>query len=608
VLWDALAPTIGSLNLTIQAFQDQLQHLYKADATTLYYGVNPQGRVQVQSVITDAGAGVKKVTFPAMLGQPIFDVTEPNGGNTYGRRVDVVAATGEGLMTVTAYDRVGNSSAQTFLLYQDVLSPTVTLTVAGSFPNFEVAWAIEESGSGLAAYTVQVCTDSPTNCEDLISNPGTSGTYLYEGDPEHTYTFRVWAKDNVDNITTEESGASTAAVTKYYLFGGQRVAMRVGTGAQSAVYYLHGDHLGSTSLTTNTSGALVSQARYTPFGELNWEGGPDASPTDFGYTGQRNESGFGLMDYNARFYSASLGRFISPDSIIPGVGNPMAWDRFSYVQNNPLRFTDPSGHVCYDPGTDAVSSGNCNGGSSYKRNVTADTCRKQPWECSPNKPSSGPKLPQPQSSPPETTSSTLQCPIPFINCGASIVGPPGMSVTTNSAALIGGPGSPPAEETYTGFSTSGDSNTPIINAGNLVGLGTDVLVARRDGSGMVIKGSVYEVTGQVYYVMTPYGYAVTGVSITNTSVTDETISVVGVDVQTYYVSNGAPASYQVAYPYSYPAIVTLDYGSAIPGTSSSIVNVSVDVPNYLYAHVAISLISSVWNRTGTVGVTIYSNP
>ena len=45
--------------------------------------------------------------------------------------------------------------------------------------------------------------------------------------------------------------------------------------------------------------------------------GKSVSPTDFGFTGQRNERGFGLMDFNARMYSPRLGRFVSPDSIVP---------------------------------------------------------------------------------------------------------------------------------------------------------------------------------------------------------------------------------------------------------------------------------------------------
>jgi RHS repeat-associated protein len=68
--------------------------------------------------------------------------------------------------------------------------------------------------------------------------------------------------------------------------------------------------------------------------------------TDFGYTGQRNLSGTGLMDYRARFYSVLLGRFIQPDSIIPNPANPQAFNRFSYVYNRSINFNDPSG---YDP-------------------------------------------------------------------------------------------------------------------------------------------------------------------------------------------------------------------------------------------------------------------
>ncbi|GAB4580496.1 MAG: hypothetical protein Fur0022_32370 [Anaerolineales bacterium] len=73
-------------------------------------------------------------------------------------------------------------------------------------------------GSGLAAYSVQVCLDNQP-CQNLISNPGLSGTHFFEGNPDHTYTFRVWAKDRVDHATTEEQSFNTASVTKYYLFG-----------------------------------------------------------------------------------------------------------------------------------------------------------------------------------------------------------------------------------------------------------------------------------------------------------------------------------------------------------------------------------------------------
>jgi hypothetical protein len=61
-----------------------------------------------------------------------------------------------------------------------------------------------------------------------------------------------------------------------------------------------------------------------------------------------------LMDYGARFYSPLLGRFISADSIVPRPGDPQSLNRYSYVRNNPLQLTDPSGH-CYVAGTPGVT-------------------------------------------------------------------------------------------------------------------------------------------------------------------------------------------------------------------------------------------------------------
>ena len=60
---------------------------------------------------------------------------------------------------------------------------------------------------------------------------------------------------------------------------------------------------------------------------------------------EKNYDDFGLMFYNARFYSPSLGKFIQPDSIVPDPGRAIGFNRYSYVNNNPVNFTDPSGHI-----------------------------------------------------------------------------------------------------------------------------------------------------------------------------------------------------------------------------------------------------------------------
>jgi RHS repeat-associated protein len=61
------------------------------------------------------------------------------------------------------------------------------------------------------------------------------------------------------------------------------------------------------------------------------------------FTGQRLDS-TGLYYYNARYYDPNIGRFISPDTIFEDPLNPQSLNRYSYCINNPLRYTDPSGH------------------------------------------------------------------------------------------------------------------------------------------------------------------------------------------------------------------------------------------------------------------------
>ncbi len=142
--------------------------------------------------------------------------------------------------------------------------------------------------------------------------------------------------------------------TGYYLAGSERIAMRVITlwvvdGGSSQLYYLFTDHLGSTSEVRRADGSLHSRQYYRAFGEerLLTPPNPDL-PTDRTYTGQR-EIENGLVHYGARVYDPYLNRFLSPDSIVPEPFNPLDWDRFSYVRNNPVNNTDPSGNIiCED--------------------------------------------------------------------------------------------------------------------------------------------------------------------------------------------------------------------------------------------------------------------
>ena len=115
----------------------------------------------------------------------------------------------------------------------------------------------------------------------------------------------------------------------------------------SAPSYILSDHLGSTAITVNASGAKIAEMRYKAWGEVRFSSG--VTPTDKGYTGQRSYvNEFGLQFYNARWYDSSLGRFSQADTIVPG--GVQGLDRYAYTGNNPVNFNDPSGHKrsCHD--------------------------------------------------------------------------------------------------------------------------------------------------------------------------------------------------------------------------------------------------------------------
>lgn len=99
---------------------------------------------------------------------------------------------------------------------------------------------------------------------------------------------------------------------------------------------------------------------YKPWGEKRYPTGASGLPTTYRYTGQRQESYINLYWYGSRWYDDSLGRFTQPDTIVPDSSQgTQAWDRYSYVNNNAVNHTDPSGHcfICIGAAVGAVVGG-----------------------------------------------------------------------------------------------------------------------------------------------------------------------------------------------------------------------------------------------------------
>jgi RHS repeat-associated protein len=93
----------------------------------------------------------------------------------------------------------------------------------------------------------------------------------------------------------------------------------------------------------NADGSWNSEIKYSAFGEVRDSSG--LTPTEYRYTGQMEHSYIKLYWYRSRWYDGELAHFIQPDSIIPGAGDALSYDRYAYVKSNPILYTDPSGHM-----------------------------------------------------------------------------------------------------------------------------------------------------------------------------------------------------------------------------------------------------------------------
>ncbi len=94
----------------------------------------------------------------------------------------------------------------------------------------------------------------------------------------------------------------------------------------------------------NAAGQVEERAYYLPWG--GERGNQEIELTDYGYTGQMKEGD--IYFFNARYYDPAIGRFMQADTIVPPTQGTQAFDRYAYVNNNPLRYADPSGHRIWE--------------------------------------------------------------------------------------------------------------------------------------------------------------------------------------------------------------------------------------------------------------------
>lgn len=284
---------------------------------------------------------------------------------------------GAGTDQTIHYDVVGNITSKTGIgsyTYGDkphaVTQTSGTRNATYSYDaNGNMLTAGERSLKWTAFNKLRVVARTTMMPADLLSDDGTltvenSSAFYYDAAQMKFKEVRR-VKNNagertqtiayIGNLYEKRTDARSTETRAYVFAEGKVVATeKTVSGAAAVTEYEHDDVLGSVTAITDSSGEIVQQMAYDPWGKrtaLNWNADNSDSlmfngayPTDRGFTGHDQLDNVGFVDMNARLYDPALGRFLSADTIVQFPDSTQGYNRYTYVNNNPLSYTDPSGH------------------------------------------------------------------------------------------------------------------------------------------------------------------------------------------------------------------------------------------------------------------------
>jgi RHS repeat-associated protein len=170
----------------------------------------------------------------------------------------------------------------------------------------------------------------------------TQATFTYDYSGARVSASFTSARKTTTRLTPDALYAIEGDTLVNYLFDGLRfVARDVDAGTRT---YLHEDHVGSLVLMTDSGAAVTDAIRYDPFGQIS-ERTAAGSTVPVGFALGTFDDASGLIYLHSRYYHPQFGRFVSPDSIVPNIFVPVAWNSYAYCANNPQTYADPSGRA-----------------------------------------------------------------------------------------------------------------------------------------------------------------------------------------------------------------------------------------------------------------------
>jgi RHS repeat-associated protein len=242
-------------------------------------------------------------------------------GNTNCEMAAPVETTNTNHLTAATYDDAGNVQ---------VLDGTYSYS-------YDALNMVKSTGGREYVYTAddeRIATVSGGGWTWTIRSPGQQVLSEFTSSGTNGASNWRWTRDHIwrgaSLLAVEEKNASDVTVTRHF----------------------HLDHLGTPRLITNGTGQQIGLHAYYPFGTELLSSTTEAPPDNIKFTGHEWDDLGGdihaLTYMHARSYSAALGRFLSVDPVEGDPKQPQSWNRYSYVGNNPVGRTDPTGK-CGEP-------------------------------------------------------------------------------------------------------------------------------------------------------------------------------------------------------------------------------------------------------------------
>jgi RHS repeat-associated protein len=112
----------------------------------------------------------------------------------------------------------------------------------------------------------------------------------------------------------------------------------------NGTFFFHQNHLGSTTLLTDSTGNVVSRIEYDPYGNIDSASSSGQDIFRAKFNGRELEADVGIQFFNARYYDPTLGRFLSPDLTLGGdIFKLVSLNRYAFAGNSPMTYADPTG-------------------------------------------------------------------------------------------------------------------------------------------------------------------------------------------------------------------------------------------------------------------------